>query len=893
MRRSVEGDRGLMELVAAALQQPAELRETYLCNICGDNPELLQEATDLLRGEEEMGSFLLHPAIAFQEYPRPFQPGQTVLERFEITREIGEGGMGIVYEAFDRRVHRRIAIKAAKPGFQTRLSPEIESALEVTHPNICRVHEIHTTQTDRGDVDFLTMEFLDGGTLSSYLANGTKIPEPEALEIARQICEGLAEAHRRGIVHRDLKTGNVIVCRNEKNGVRAVITDFGLAGEDAQPCELGGTPRYIAPEIWMGERASRASDIYALGIILCDILTGTSHDSQPLNEFASKLSTGFAAEADDAGPKTLLKGVHGRWARTILRCVDSAPERRPADVSEVLAGLKPPSRLRLVPISVLVVVLAALAFPSVRGRVHDEFWPPPSVRLVVLPASVSAGMAVDSGGALQDASDRISRLTAERRTVAVIPPSKAREMQIRTPEQAQQRVHATHALQTMMRKEGDDWVVTGAVIDLQTQNHLRDFSARYSKTTLGALPEALAGEVSSALDLRGKPSEVISPAATESYDRGLYYLRPESQNVDEAIRGFEEASQLDPRSALPVAGLVEAELDKFDETGAPEHMKQAQTYLQMADNLDPDAVSVHLAAGLFNEARGQNAQAIDQYERVANLEPRNVYALIRIAGVYDKENMPERAITTYRQAVKLDPSFYDPHEYFGVFYFHRGRYEEAAEEFQRVIDLAPGVYNAYTNLGASLEKLGRVDDAVKALQSSLALRETPRALNNMGDLLFSNNRFAEALTYLQRAAALTANDYVILLNLGDTNRHLGNMKEAKADYRKAETFALAELNQNPRSGYPRAVVAYSAARLGDKKRAEDEIGQALRAAPEDNTVIHRAVLTYEVLGLRAEGLAVLNAATPDLLRSLENDPDLAEFCQDSRFRQLVGRNSPQ
>jgi tetratricopeptide (TPR) repeat protein len=182
---------------------------------------------------------------------------------------------------------------------------------------------------------------------------------------------------------------------------------------------------------------------------------------------------------------------------------------------------------------------------------------------------------------------------------------------------------------------------------------------------------------------------------------------------------------------------------------------------------------------------------------------------------------------------------------------------------------------------------------VKALQSSLALRETPRALNNMGDLLFSNNRFTEALTYLQRAAALTSSDYVILLNLGDTNRHLGNMKEAKADYRKAKTFALAELNQNPRSGYPRAVVAYSAARLGDKKRAEDEIGQALRASPEDNTVIHRAVLTYDVLGLRAEGLVVLNAATPDLLRSLENDPDLADFRQDLRFRQLVGRKSPQ
>jgi eukaryotic-like serine/threonine-protein kinase len=890
MKPSFEGDQSLMQLVSAVLQQPVAERDSYLCHACRGNPRLLREATDVVRGEEEMGSFLLHPAIAFQEYPRPFQPGQMVLERFEIIREIGEGGMGIVYEAFDRKLNHPIAIKAAKPGFQTRLSPEVGSALEVTHPNICRVHEIHTAQTDQGEVDFLTMELLDGHTLTSYLVTGTRISELEAFEIARQLCEGLAEAHRRGIVHRDLKTGNVIVCRNEKKDLRAIITDFGLAGGDAQPCELGGTPRYIAPELWKGEPASRASDIYALGIILCDIFTRTSHDSPLLGDLGSNLAVGISPETADAAPKTLLKGVHARWARTVLRCVDPSPERRPAGVSEVLAGLKSPSPLRLVLPSALILVLATLPFPSIRLWLHDQLWPP-GVRLVVLPGSASGGITLDSGGALQDASERIAHLTADRRTVAVIAPSEAQEMQIQTPEQGQHALHATHALQTTMRKDGDDWVVTGAVIDLQTQTHLRDFSARYSKATLGALPEALTGEVSSALDLRGKPGEVISPAGTESYDRGLYYLRPQSQNLDEAIRSFGEATQHDPRSPLPLAGLVEAEVNKFDETKGPEHMNRAKEYLQRAVDLDPDSARVHLAAGLFYEAQAQSAKAIDQFSRVAELEPRNVYALIRMAGVYDKENMAEKAISSYRQAVKLDPSFYDPHEYFGVFYFHRGRYAEAAEEFQRVIDLAPGLDKAYTNLGASLEKLGRVDDAVKALQSSLTLRETPQALNNMGDLLFSHNRFPEALVYLQRAAALTPNDYVILFNLGDAHRHLGNLKEAKADYRKAMAFALAELNQDPSAGYPRALAGYCAARLGDKQRAVDEIGQALRSSPDDNSVIRRAVLTYEVLGLRTETLGVLNAATPDLLRSLENDPDLAELSQDLRFRQLVARTS--
>ncbi len=311
----------------------------------------------------------------------------------------------------------------------------------------------------------------------------------------------------------------------------------------------------------------------------------------------------------------------------------------------------------------------------------------------------------------------------------------------------------------------------------------------------------------------------------------------------------------------------------------------------MAESLDADSVRVHLASGMFNEATGQYAQALEQYTRVADLEPRNVYAFIRIAGVYEKENMPGNAIISYQHAVALDPKFYDPHEYFGVFYFNRGQFSEAAHQFQRVIELAPGMYNAYPNLGASLEKLGRSAEAEKALRSALGLRETPRALNNMGSLLLTEKRFSEARSYLLKAASLTPNDYVVLLNLADSNRHLGRTGESRTEYQRAMDLALAELAQSPGSGYARAFVAYFAARLGDKKRAKDEIGQALRLSPGDNTVIRRAILTYEALGLRDEALATLTGATEDLLRNLDSDPDLADFCQDLRFRQLVATNS--
>jgi serine/threonine protein kinase/tetratricopeptide (TPR) repeat protein len=893
MECSAERDQRLMQLVSAALQKPAGQRESYLRLACPNDPELLQEASDVIKGEEKMGSFLLHPAIAFKDALPAFQTGELIAERFEIVREIGEGGMGVVYEAFDRKLNRRIAIKSAKPGFQPRLSPEIKGALAVSHLNICRVNEIHTTHTAHGDVDFLTMELLEGETLSAYLRTRSRLAEPEAFEIAQQICDGLGEAHRRGIIHRDLKSGNVILCRGENNQLRVVITDFGLAGEGTQSGDLGGTPRYIAPELWKGEKASKASDIYALGVILYDMVAGQSSQDgvSTLSHSDTNVTTATHSDRLVANTRATFRGLSHRWARTIARCLSASPEDRPESAAEVLAGLKKPSALKLSLLAVPLLLFSSLLFPGVRAWWYEQFFISPSVRLVVLPAATSEATAVVSGGALQDASDRISHLKSGQRTVAVIPPTKAQELRVRTPQQAQQVFHATHALQTSVRRDGQDLIVEGSVIDLETQAQLRAFSSHYSLETAGALAGALAGEVSSALNLRGIPSEKISASATAAYDRGLYYLKLDVQNLDEAIRAFEEAAQLDPASALPLAGIVEAEIGNFDETREPRHLTQAERYLQMAESLDPDSVRVHLAAGMLSEATGLYDQALGEYLRVANLEPRNVYAFIRIAHVYDLQNMPEKAIETYRHATELDPTFYDPHQYFGVFYFHRGRYSEAADEFQRVIELAPGMYNAYTNLGSSLAKLGRLADAEKALRSALGLRETPRTLNNMGDLLLSERHFSEALVYLQKAAALTPNDYVVLLNVSDAHRNLGHIKESKAECSRAMNLALSELSQMPRDGYARSLVGYCAARLGDRRRAADETRQALHLEPGNNSMIRRAVLTYEMINLRAEALAALTDATPDLLKNLEEDPDLADFCRDPRFKELVGKKS--
>src|SRR5437016_1297788 len=201
--------------------------------------------------------------------PAVFASGALLGGRFRIVRAVGRGGMGVVYEAFDEMLGRRVALKCARPGHHDRLPPEARAAREVSHYNVCKVHELHVLSTPLGEMECLSMEFIEGETLSARVHRQGRIPAREAREIALQICAGLAQAHKQAVVHGDLKCGNVILTESAEGCPRAVLTDFGLArlkladGGAHVMSEQGGTLDYMAPELFLGQPASVASDMYA------------------------------------------------------------------------------------------------------------------------------------------------------------------------------------------------------------------------------------------------------------------------------------------------------------------------------------------------------------------------------------------------------------------------------------------------------------------------------------------------------------------------------------------------------------------------------------------------------------------------------------------------------
>jgi len=264
-----------------------------------------------------------------QSAPRPvsqasvtrFLPGDVLVGRYRIVALLGRGGMGEVYRADDLSLDQPVALKflasaaTRDQSAVTRFRNEVRIARQVSHPNVCRVYDLAEVEGDY----FLSMEYVDGEDLGSLLRRIGRLPEDKALDISRRLCAGLAAAHERGVLHRDLKPGNVML---DGRG-QVLLTDFGLAGiagEIAGNEVRNGTPAYMAPEQLEGREVSVRSDIYSLGLVLHEVFTGHKPE-------ASKAPSTFVRDLDPA------------IERVILRCLERDPNARPISALAVSAAL--------------------------------------------------------------------------------------------------------------------------------------------------------------------------------------------------------------------------------------------------------------------------------------------------------------------------------------------------------------------------------------------------------------------------------------------------------------------------------------------------------------------------------------------------------------------------
>ena len=629
-----------------------------------------------------------------------FSPDELVANRYKIMRFIGRGGMGEVYEAYDQELRQRVALKTVLPEIALdrqaieRFKREVRTAREVTHPNVCRIFDLgHHRRAPSGDeIAFLTMELLAGETLAERLRLKGQMSTPEALPLAMQIAAGLGAAHAAGIVHRDLKPGNIILVPSQegRETPRAVVTDFGLARAAAAADRLteqstasgriAGTPAYMAPEQVEGGEVTAASDIYSLGIMLYEMVTGALPfaGDTPLSTAVKRLK-----EAPPS-PRSLVSDLDPKWDAAILRCLERDPADRFASTADVVKALggervtpgRKARRLRAAIAAALLLILftaAAIYYLRVRQKVQEGARPPvaglPAATFKARRSVAVLGFKNLSGRPeaswLSTAlSEMLTTELAAGEKIRTIPGENVAQMKINL-SLADADSYSKETLARIRTNLGADLVVLGSYLALgkesggQIRLDLRLQDARAGETiaataetgteaklfdlvsqTGAHLRERLGvGEVSPGEAKVVKASLPSSPEAARLYSEGLAKLRLFDALAARAL--LEKAVLADPQHALAHSALAAAWSALGYDAKATEEAKKA---FDLSANLPrEDRLWVE---GRYSETAKQWEKAVEIYRTLWIFSPDNLDYGLRLAEAQISARKAKDALAT-------------------------------------------------------------------------------------------------------------------------------------------------------------------------------------------------------------------------------------------------------
>lgn len=841
--------------------------------------------------------------------------GRTI-GRFRVVGKLGEGGMGSVWKAEDTLLGRIVALKflpeslAASESARQRFLREARSTSGLDHPHIATLFEI-------GEEDgrqFLAVAFVDGETVSDRVARGPLAPR-EALRVAAEVAEALGHAHGRGVVHRDVTSRNIMIA---KDG-RAVVIDFGLALRDhtARITTTGatfGTIPYMAPEVVRGGAADARSDLYGLGVVLYELLTGRL----PFAEERGVAALYASANRKPEPPSAHAAGIASEVDRITLRLLARDPARRPADAAAVAATLRE-QLAQADPNSGLRAERAASVPPGVEqgaGRGAHARSPLPAKKwLAIFPfrgvrgegsrESVAGGTFAISAPALEDdllasgLAEAVSTALAGAPRLRIIPPAFARL----TPDAEQdlsaaaRHLGANLVLHGTVRHEGDLVRVRFQLLEPQRGVQLAAETIDGSTVDLFAVEDALVAAVIRALRIEFAPGAHRSarrggPATHETYLKALGYLQRSDQEVmiEAGIRLLEELIRTEGDTALVHAALGRAYLARYLRTFDPRWSKRAEASCRIALELDPHAADVLATLGRLHHSAGSYDEAVSVLRQALALNPLDVEAFIALSRSLEAHGSFGEAEDAARQAIALREDYWSGYQRLGALFFHQGQYDRALVAWRKSVELTPDSAAVLGNLGAAYFQLGRLDEALEAFERSMRIDATATACFGAGTVHFFEGRREDAVRMFERATRLSPRDPRAWGNLADAQRWTPGMEvESSVAFDRAIVLVREQLHGNPHHAEAWARLALWQAKRAKAAESIVSLDRALALAPANPTVLGLAVTVHHLAGDPDRAIEFMERA----LRAgygwleLSRDPELAALNADPRTRRIV------
>ena len=864
------------QVLEAALERGPAERAALLDRECTGDPDLREEVESLLASarpaEEFLGSNAFEDAAALLDESESGSLVGRSVGPYSIKKQIGSGGMGEVYLAEDGRLGRKVALKLLDTGLvgdtlsRARFLREARLASALAHPNICTVHEVGEA---RGR-PFIAMQYVEGETLRQ-LTGGRPLKLDSLLSITLQVADALAAAHERGVIHRDIKAGNIIVTPQGQ----AKVLDFGLAKllESAEgeaethltmTGQVMGTPASMSPEQARGERADERSDIFSFGCVLYEMATGQI----PFKGKTRAEVIGALLHKPHTPAAELNKEIPARLSAVIDRALAKEPADRYKSAREMIADLRqvvaeaggldhlfsssevprgvlpliPPrrrgllgrwvsSRVVLVVLAVAVVSLVGVALAIYFSRPAQPATPAPIKSIAVLPFKPLGTEGRDEALELGMADTLIARLS-NIREIDVRPISAVHKYtgleQDALAAGREQKVDAV--LNGHIQKAGEKVRVTVRLLRVGDSAQLWADKFDAEMTDIFAVQDSISERVAAALSVRlagGERERLIkhhteNAAAYQLYLKGRYHLNRLTD--DGFLKGrdyFQQAVDLDPAYALAYAGLADAY-----------QMLSGYNALAPGDG--------------FPKAKAAATQALRLDERLAEAHT----ALGTVKLLYDWDF--ESAEREYKRAIELNQSYSDAHLMYGLYLSAMGRFDEAHAEVRRAQELDP----------LSLAKI-----------------------TGIGDVFYHQRQYDRAIEHYRQALEMDPNSGFAHWALGNVYANKGMYEEAIAEYQKSIPLSGDSPDELASLGYAYAL----SGRRREAQAMIEELKERAKRRYISPTII---AFIYAGLGEQDEAFAWLNKAYDGrdfILVFLKVDPTFDRLRSDPRFADLMRR----
>jgi len=769
-------------------------------------------------------------------------PGTTFADRYLVIEELGKGGMGKVYKVLDQEIKEKVALKLIKPEIaadrQTidRFQNEIKITRRITHKNVCRMYHLGREE----DTYYITMEFIRGENLKKMIRMSKEMSLEATLNIAQQVCHGLIEAHRLGIIHRDLKPQNIMI--DEEGDVR--IMDFGIASSmetkgATLPGMMMGTPEYMSPEQIDGSQIDARSDIYSLGIIIYEMLTGKTPFSGE-----TPWSVAFKHKNDlPHDPRELNPRIPESMSRVILKCLEKQKERRYQSAEELLADLAgigeehtrvetrlkakhvKPARRPFVKtpkkkFAVLMITAAAalLILAVVLGKF--VFRPTPAAPLEDRPKMAIISFENQTGDSaydyLQDAIPNLLITSLEQSKLFRITSwERLRDLLKQSGREAQRVIDSDlgielcqmDGVQAIIRgsfvKAGDTFVTDAKILDVKTRNLLKTVSSRGQgvdsilKEQIDNLSREIGrgfGQEEAVPKMKATP---IAEATTNSLEAYNNFLRGREEYerfyYGDSRRYLERAVELDPEFAMAYSYLVRVYTVLGNSPAAEEAIQKLEKYGGRVSGKEGLYIKAQLASR--SRDKGKEKEQIDILRRIIADYPEEKRARLDLAARIFGMKKYDESIVELNELLKLDPKFGPALNLIAYAYGNQNKYDLAIQYFQEYASVSPGDANPYDSMGELYFYMGKWDAAVEKFKEAIRLKPDFGSDNRISYIQAMREDYAAALLSIdQFIAAAPSNG---LKSWGSQlkavyDHLLGKNEAAFVDLAKAKEYALAD-----------------------------------------------------------------------------------------------------